>query len=61
MPPNPSSLTDELREEHGITAAIVTCPCACDANSATGNPVENCPYCHGEGRIQYGIAEVDFV
>jgi len=55
-----TSLIDELREEHAITSAVLPCPCACDANSPTGHPVENCPYCHGEGKIQYGIDEVEF-
>ena len=54
------SIIEELRDDHGITAVIVRCPCACDANSLTAKPVENCPYCHGEGGIQYGINEVGF-
>ena len=54
------SLIDELRDDHGITIVILRCPCACDANSATGHPVPNCPYCHGAGKIQYGIDEVEF-
>jgi hypothetical protein len=57
---NKQSIIEELREEHGITIAVLRCPCACDANSLTGHPVENCPYCHGGGKIQYGINEVEF-
>ena len=55
------SIINELQDEHGITAVALRCPCACDANSLTGHPVEGCPYCHGDGKIQYGIDEVEFI
>ena len=57
---NSQSLIDELRDDHGVLSVVLRCPCACDANSATGRPVENCPYCYGGGKIQYGIDEVEF-
>lgn len=57
---NSESIIDELRTEHGIHSFAVRCPCCCDANSATGIPVQNCPYCHGEGKIQYGIDDLEF-
>lgn len=56
-----SNITHELWEEHGITAIALRCPCACDANSLTGKPKPDCPYCHGEGKIQYGIDEAEFI
>ena len=55
------SVINELRDDHGILAFAVRCPCACDANSLTGHPVQGCPYCHGDGKIQYGIDEVEFL
>ena len=55
------SVINELRDDHGILAFAVRCPCACDANSLTGHPVQGCPYCHGDGKIQYGIDEVEFI
>ena len=55
------SILQELRDEHGVTAVVLRCPCACEANSLTGHPVEDCPYCYGEGKIQYGIDEVEFL
>jgi len=58
---NSQSLIGELRDEHGVLSAVLRCPCCCDANSLTGIPVKNCPYCNGEGKIQYGIDEVEFV
>lgn len=54
------SIIHELMDEHDVTIVILRCPCACDANSDTGHPVKDCPYCHGEGKIQYGIEEVEF-
>jgi hypothetical protein len=54
------SIVKDLIEEHGINSFVVVCPCTCDANSETGHPVKDCPYCHGEGKIQYGIDEVEF-
>jgi len=54
------SIIQEICDEHGVTIAVLKCPCACDANSLTGHPVGNCPYCHGEGKIQFGIDEVEF-
>lgn len=55
------SIIDELREGHGIMSVTLPCPCSCDANSETGIPDPACPYCHGEGKIQYGIDEVEFL
>ena len=55
------SIIQELKDDYGLTAAILRCPCACDANSATGHPKKDCPYCYGEGKIQYGIDEVEFL
>lgn len=54
------SIIDELREEHGITSVVLPCPCSCDANNGAGVPDPNCPYCHGDGKIQFGIDEVEF-
>jgi hypothetical protein len=58
---NDQSIIEELKEQHAITAIVVPCPCSCDANSLTGKPVENCPYCYGDGKIQNGIDEVGFL
>lgn len=60
MTSSSESIIEELCNDHGITTVVVRCPCACNANSLTGHPVKNCPYCHGEGGIQYGIDEVEF-
>jgi hypothetical protein len=57
---NSASIAQELRDEHGVTIAVLRCPCCCEANSLTGHPVRDCPHCHGEGKIQYGIDEVKF-
>ncbi len=42
---NSQSIIDEPRDEHGVLGVVLRCPCCCDANSATGIPVKNCPYC----------------
>ena len=55
------SLIEELRTEHGILSVALPCPCTCDANNGTGIPDPDCPYCHGDGGIQYGIDEVQFL
>ena len=55
------SILQELRETHGVNSVALRCPCACEANSLTGHPVKDCPYCYGEGKIQYGIDEVEFL
>ena len=54
------SIIAELKEGHSIQSVALPCPCAGDANSDPGIPVQDCPYCNGEGRIQYGIDEVVF-
>ena len=55
------SIIEELKTEHGITSFVVRCPCACDANSGMGIPDPDCRYCHGDGKIQYGIDEAMFI
>lgn len=50
------SIIEELKREHGITSIAVPCPCTC------GHPMpadKDCPYCYGEGKIQYGIDDVE--
>ena len=37
------SIIQELRDEHGIMAVVLRCPCSCD------------------GKIQYGIDEVELI
>ena len=53
MAPRKSRFWKSLRLHEG---QIVS---ARDANSLTGRPVPECPYCNGEGKIQYGIDEVE--
>ena len=55
------SIIRELKDDHGIMSVVLRCPCSCDANSATGHPNPVCPYCYGDGKIQYGIDEVEFI
>jgi hypothetical protein len=54
------SIIEELKQDHAITSIILACPCSCDANSSLGLSSQDCPYCLGDGKIQYGIDEVEF-
>ena len=56
-----TSIIQELKDDYGLTAVVLRCPCACEANSMFGIPKPDCPYCYGEGKIQYGIDEVEFL
>ena len=55
------SIIRELKDDHGIMSAVLRCPCSCDANNGTGIPNPACPYCNGDGKIQYGIDELEFM
>ena len=57
---NSETIIKELRDEHGITSMVLRCPCACNVNSLNGKPKPDCPYCSGEGTVQYGIDEMEF-
>jgi hypothetical protein len=58
---NSETIIRELVDEHGITSVVLRCPCACDANSPNGKPKADCEYCNGDGKVQYGIDEVEFL
>ena len=55
------SIIQELKDDHGIMSVVLRCPCSCDANTGTGIPNPACPYCNGDGKIQYGIDELEFM
>jgi len=55
------SIIQELKDDYGLTAVVLRCPCACDANSLLGIPKQDCLYCYGDGKVQYGIDELEFL
>ncbi len=47
------SIIEELKREHGVNSIAVPCP-GCHPMK-----LETCPYCHGCGKIQYGIDDLE--